>query len=36
MKLLYVIEHISTVGGLERILIEKMNAQPPRTDSRWC
>lgn len=26
MKLLYVIEHISTVGGLERILIEKMNA----------
>lgn len=26
MKLLYVIEHISTIGGLERILIEKMNA----------
>ena len=26
MKLLYVIEHISTVGGLERIIIEKMNA----------
>ena len=26
MKLLYVIEHISTVGGLERILIDKMNA----------
>ncbi len=26
MKLLYVIEHISTVGGLERILIEKLNA----------
>ncbi len=26
MKLLYVIEHISTVGGLERILVEKMNA----------
>lgn len=26
MKLLYVLEHISTVGGLERILIEKMNA----------
>ena len=26
MKLLYVLEHISTVGGLERILIDKMNA----------
>lgn len=26
MKLLYVIEHISTVGGLERIIIDKMNA----------
>ncbi|MBR4161415.1 MAG: glycosyltransferase family 4 protein [Bacteroidaceae bacterium] len=26
MKILYVIEHISAVGGLERILIEKMNA----------
>ncbi len=26
MKLLYVIEHISTVGGLERILVEKINA----------
>ena len=26
MKLLYVIEHISTQGGLERILIDKMNA----------
>lgn len=26
MKILYVIEHISTVGGLERILVEKMNA----------
>ena len=26
MRLLYVIEHISTVGGLERILIDKMNA----------
>ena len=26
MKLLYVIEHISTAGGLERILIDKMNA----------
>lgn len=26
MKLLYVIEHISTVGGLERILVAKLNA----------
>ncbi len=26
MRLLYVIEHISTTGGLERILVEKMNA----------
>ena len=26
MKILYVIEHISTQGGLERILIDKMNA----------
>lgn len=26
MKILYVIEHISTIGGMERILIEKMNA----------
>ena len=26
MRLLYVIEHISTAGGLERILIDKMNA----------
>ena len=26
MKLLYVIEHISTQGGLERIIIDKMNA----------
>lgn len=32
MKILYVIEHISTIGGLERILIEKMNALSRQCD----